>query len=111
MAIANEQTLWWVYILRCADNTLYVGLAKHLAARIRQHNGLAPGGARYTRSRRPVALWLAAACATRSEAAQLEYAVKRLTRRQKERLSSAPDWVSGADALDREVTLAQQDAC
>lgn len=45
---------WFVYILRCADGTLYTGITKDLARRTRQHNdGTA---SRYTRSRRPVKL-------------------------------------------------------
>ena len=41
-------THWHVYLLECADGTLYCGVTTDLARRLAQHNGLAPGGARYT---------------------------------------------------------------
>lgn len=44
---------WTVYMLRCADGTLYTGVTTDLHRRLRQHNGLESGGAKYTRSRRP----------------------------------------------------------
>ena len=66
---------WWVYILRCADDTLYVGLARHLAARLGEHNEDDRRGARYTRGRRPVTLYLATPCADRREAARPEWRV------------------------------------
>ncbi len=52
----QESPSWWVYILRCSDDTLYTGVAVDRDRRIRQHNGELVGGARYTRSRRPVEL-------------------------------------------------------
>ena len=45
---------WWVYILRCADGTLYTGATNDLDRRLAAHN--AGRGAKYTRARRPVAL-------------------------------------------------------
>jgi len=51
-----------------------------------EHNGEQPGGARYTRARRPVALVWSERCDSRSEAQRREAAVRRLSRRQKNRL-------------------------
>jgi putative endonuclease len=45
---------WQVYILRCADDTLYTGITNRLQARLKTHNGAR--GAKYTRARRPVVL-------------------------------------------------------
>ena len=47
---------WWVYLVRCSDQTLYSGVTVDLTRRVRQHNGELVGGARYTRGRRPVEL-------------------------------------------------------
>ena len=47
---------WTVYVLECADGTLYTGIASDLDRRLRQHNGLLAGGPRYTSGRRPVRL-------------------------------------------------------
>ena len=74
---------WNVYILECADGSLYTGIARNLELRLQQHNGERPGGARFTRGRRPVRLLWSAAAADRSLAAQREAAIKKLSRRQK----------------------------
>lgn len=96
---------WWVYIARCADDTLYVGVARHLAARVRQHNTDDRLGARYTRGRRPVTLFLAAQCSDRRAAARLEWQTKQLSRAQKLALAAVPGWLPGPAALHREATL------
>jgi putative endonuclease len=77
---------WYVYLLRCADGSLYAGVSNNLQRRLRQHNGDLAGGARYTRGRRPVTLVWSEPAADRVAAQRREQAVKRLTRRQKERL-------------------------
>lgn len=74
---------WHVYLLECADRTLYCGVTRDLARRLDQHNGLAPGGARYTRPRRPVRLAASLPCPDRSEACRLEARIKRLPRGRK----------------------------
>src|SRR5687768_15476413 len=76
--------LWFVYVLRCADGTLYTGVTNDLARRCRQHN--AGTASRYTRGRLPVALAYHEAHASRGRAQRREAAVKRLPRRAKESL-------------------------
>lgn len=76
--------VYCVYMARCADETLYTGIAKDVAARIKIHN--AGKGAKYTRSRLPVELAYQEPCLDRSQALKRERAVKSLTRRQKEEL-------------------------
>jgi putative endonuclease len=78
---------WRVYIVRCADDTLYTGVTNRLQARMKTHNGTR--GAKYTRSRRPVVLVWSTRCRSRGEALSLERAIKQLTRRQKEALIAA----------------------
>lgn len=70
-------TNWYVYILRCADGTLYTGITTDLARRVEEHNN-GKAGARYTRSRRPVALVYSEAAANRSDASKREHAIKKL---------------------------------
>ena len=67
---------WRVYLLECADGTLYCGVTNNMDRRLSQHNGQIPGGARYTRGRRPVLLLANRACGNKSEALRLEKAVK-----------------------------------
>jgi putative endonuclease len=71
---------WCVYMLRCADGTLYTGITTDIARRVAEHNGEGGLGARYTRSRRPVQLAYVEAAADRAEAARREAAIKRLDR-------------------------------
>ncbi len=73
---------WFVYIVRCADDSLYTGVATDVARRITEHNE-SPKGARYTASRRPVHLVYTASCATRSDAMKEEWRIKQLTRSDK----------------------------
>ena len=81
-------TRWQVYLVRCADGTLYTGVTTDLMRRVAEHNGTngtngAKRGARYTRSRRPVVLVYGEPAASRSAACKREAAIKRLTRREK----------------------------
>ena len=71
---------WQVYLVECADHTLYCGVAKDTERRVAQHNGERRAGARYTRSRRPVRLVAKRACRSHSEALRLECLVKRMRR-------------------------------
>ncbi|MBD3620158.1 MAG: GIY-YIG nuclease family protein [Chromatiales bacterium] len=71
---------WCVYILRCADGSLYTGVTVDVDRRLREHNGELPGGARYTASRRPVILAHVETAANRASACQREAAIKRLSR-------------------------------
>lgn len=70
-----------VYIVRCADDTLYTGWTTNLERRLQAHNS--GQGAKYTRSRRPVELVYSEPQPSRSAARQREAAIKRLNRRQK----------------------------
>ncbi len=74
---------WTVYLLKCADGTLYTGIARDLQRRLSQHNGEIAGGPKYTRGRRPVQLLWQAEAADRSLALRREAAIKRLSRRDK----------------------------
>lgn len=80
---------WFVYILRCADRSLYTGVTRDLNKRLRQHNGELVGGANYTRARRPVEVIWSEPCEDRSEAQQREARIKQLTRKQKLSLIAA----------------------
>ena len=77
----------FVYIVRCADGTLYTGYARDPLERERVHN--AGRGARYTRGRGPVRLMYSEACDSHGDALRRERAVKRLSRAAKEALVAA----------------------
>lgn len=71
-----------VYMLKCADATLYIGVTNDMARRLHSHNTL-KSGAKYTRARRPVRLVYQEVCATKGEALKREFALKQLSRQDK----------------------------
>ena len=85
----NNDVSHIVYILRCADKTLYTGYTTDIEKRLKEHNGKGKtqtemsAGAKYTRSRRPVTLMYQESLLSRSEAQSREYAIKQLNRTQK----------------------------
>ncbi|MCK5394516.1 MAG: GIY-YIG nuclease family protein [Gammaproteobacteria bacterium] len=81
-----ETQPWFVYILRCADNSLYTGVTTDISKRLDQHNGADKNGAKYTKARRPVELVYQEPSASRSEACKREYVIKSLKKSQKESL-------------------------
>ncbi len=78
---------WFIYIVRCADDTFYTGIALDVERRLAEHNG--KGAAKYTRSRQPVSLVYSENADSRSAAASREFAIKKLSRKQKEHLISS----------------------
>ena len=74
----------WVYVVRCADGTLYTGYTTDVERRVAEHD--AGEGAKYTRGRIPVELVHAEGFASRSAALSREHEVKALSRAAKERL-------------------------
>ena len=79
--------MYYVYILECADKTLYTGYTDDLEKRIKVHNR--GKGAKYTRARLPVTIVYFEEVETKSIALSREYSIKKMTRRQKETLISA----------------------
>ncbi len=72
-----------VYILKCADGTLYTGITNDVERRIEQHNGQKPGGARYTRGRTPVSLVYKEETSSKSDALKREMEIKKMSRGEK----------------------------
>ena len=79
-----ETTHNFAYIVRCKDNSLYVGWTNDLEKRILAHNE--GKGAKYTKARRPVELVYYECFSTKQEAMSREYHLKRLSHKQKEEL-------------------------
>ena len=78
---APREKRYWVYILRCADGTLYTGITNDVPRRLAAHNS--GRGAKYTRGRGPVELVYREELADRSAALRREAAIKRLSRPEK----------------------------
>jgi len=79
---------WTVYILQCADGTLYTGITNDLDARISAHE--AGTGAKYTRGRGPFKLVFREVAHDRASASRREIEIKALSRRAKEQLIKKP---------------------
>lgn len=86
--------MWSVYIIRCADDTLYTGISTAVDRRLREHAGGGPRAARYLRGRGPLQLVYACAAGDRGTALRIEHRLKRLPRETKEML------IAGTIALD-----------
>tara|TARA_Y100001972_G_scaffold103365_1_gene129588 strand:- start:99 stop:344 length:246 start_codon:yes stop_codon:yes gene_type:complete len=72
-----------MYVVLCADGTLYCGITTNLERRLKQHNGVIKGGAKYTRGRRPCRYVYKEKASTRSDALKKEYSFKKLTKKNK----------------------------
>lgn len=83
----EPEATWFVYLLRCADGSLYTGISNDVPRRLEQHN--AGTASRYTRSRLPAVLVYQEAQASRSLALKRELAIKALSRQAKESLIRA----------------------
>ena len=77
---------WFVYYLRCADNSLYAGVTTDIIRRLHEHNTCNKKGAKYTRVRRPVKLVYAEAQGNRQLACKREYQLMQLSKVKKEAL-------------------------
>ena len=77
--------LYSVYIVECNDKTFYTGITNNVNKRIIEHNN-SNRGAKYTKTRRPVCLKYMILCNSKSEALKLEYKIKRLSHKNKEKL-------------------------
>lgn len=73
---------WYVYMIRCEDNSLYTGIAKDYEKRFQEHiNGV---GAKYTKSHKPIKIEKILNCTSRSEATKLEIKIKKISKKKKE---------------------------
>ncbi len=77
---------WSLYIIRCGDRSLYTGISNDVAARFAVHQAGSADSAKYLRGRQPLALVYQAIIGSKSTASKAEYRVKKLSKRQKERL-------------------------
>ncbi len=92
----------YVYILRCADDTLYTGIASDMEKRLKQHCGLIKGGAKYTHAhgvKKIEALW---STDSSTAARKMECALKKLKRPDKENLIKNPCMITGISITSEE---------
>lgn len=80
---------WSVYVVRCADGSLYTGIATDVKRRLDEHRH-SDRGAKYLRGRGPLALVFAGEVSDRSHASRVEHRIKRLSKARKEALLRSP---------------------
>lgn len=78
--------MYYTYMLRCSDNSIYTGMTNNLNRRIDEHLSKSKDGAKYTKSHDVIKLEIAWKCKDKSLACKLEYQIKQLTKQQKENL-------------------------
>ncbi|MGH7738510.1 MAG: GIY-YIG nuclease family protein [bacterium] len=99
--MVKKPKAWSLYILRCADGTLYTGISNRLEVRVRNHS--LGKGARYTRTRLPIELVFTRKAGTYSQALKKERQMKRRTRKAKLQLVEA--WLRGQARKKAQVRL------
>ena len=80
--------MYYVYILRCEDDTLYTGITTDVKRRFTEHREDKVKGAKYTKAHKPKEIAAAWGVGTKSDASKLEYRIKKLGRAEKEELIS-----------------------
>lgn len=78
--------MYYVYMIRCIDNSLYTGIASDVVKRLKEHFGTSDKKAKYTKSHTPLRLEAVWRCKSKSDALKLEYRLKELTKPEKEKL-------------------------
>jgi putative endonuclease len=77
---------WYLYLIRCRDNTLYTGISTDVDRRFAQHQSEGSAGSRYLKGRGPLSLVFKEKLGSRSLALKVEYRVKRMSKARKEKL-------------------------
>ena len=80
--------MWSIYMIRCGDRSLYTGISNNVPQRFAVHQSGGSQAAKYTRARHPLKLVFTAEIGTKSAASRVEYQVKKLSKRTKEKLVS-----------------------
>lgn len=83
--------MYYTYILRCEDNSLYTGITTDLNRRLEEHKSQSEKSAKYTRTHKVIKMETAWTSENRVLASKLEYHIKKLTKKQKEQLIISND--------------------
>lgn len=92
---ANNNKMYYVYMLRCEDDSIYTGFTTDVKRRFHEHIEKNKPYGKYTRTHPPVKIEAVWRCYDRSKACSLEYHIKRLTKIQKERIINSSDEFAG----------------
>jgi putative endonuclease len=82
----KPQPIWWLYMIRCVDNSLYTGITIDVDRRFAEHQSQGPKRAKYLRGKGPLELVFTTTVGTKSAATRLELALKKCAKSTKEKL-------------------------
>ena len=85
-----EDKIYYIYVLRCLDNSLYTGITTDVKRRFGEHTQRRSKNEKYTRARKPLSIEAVWSCISRSDASKLEYAFKKLPKVKKEEIILNP---------------------
>ena len=91
---------WYLYLIRCGDNSLYTGITKDVARRVEEHRSGTRKAAKYLRGKAPLTLAWQYRVQSQSQALKLEQRIKRLPKYDKERLAAGQLLVESLEATD-----------
>lgn len=94
--------MYFIYILRCADGSLYTGIAKDAERRLQEHLSKDKKGAKYTKSKTAIGMECIFQTENRMFASKLEYRIKQLTKEKKEKLIEDADLSVLKDKIEKE---------
>lgn len=97
--------MYYIYVLKCVDNTLYTGIASDVRRRFSEHCAGKKTGAKYTRAHKPECIEAVWSVATRSQALRVEAYIKKKTKEEKINLFSSPH------ILDETFPKSEGDSC
>lgn len=101
--------MYYTYLIRCKDNSLYCGITTDLNRRFTEHFEKSPKGAKYTHTHNPIKLEIAFMSENRSLSSKLEYQIKRLTKDKKENIITTKSLGVLADKINIDnYTLVQE---
>jgi putative endonuclease len=96
----KPQLTWFLYMIRCADNSLYTGITIDLDRRFAEHQAQGKKSAKYLRGKGPLELVFMTAVGTKSQASRLEVRVKQCSKRVKEQLVTGQTTLAQQQLLD-----------
>lgn len=103
----NELKNYYIYLIRCQDNSLYTGITTDIERRYKEH--LEGRGAKYTKARGVSKLEIFFSCRGRADASKIEYYLKRLSKSNKERVILDYQWFITKVESDIDVKIKKQD--
>ncbi len=99
--------MYYTYIMRCEDGSLYTGITTDVNRRFKEHQGQRFGGAKYTKGHMPIKVEVVWKSENRSLASKLEYRLKKLSKENKEKIIKNPKYMNEllSEKLDTQIYI------